>query len=261
MPKTYFVAFADSRYRSQHRIKLEAIAMNFFDEIIVGDERILEKWYRKKYRTILNGQGYGYWQWKPYLVRRVMDRMEEGDFLVYTDAGCTLNPNGIPRLNEYLRITADNPCGILGFDQHRREAEWTKADLFDYFGVLDNPDYLNHGQVAATCFCIQKKFQSQQLIDTWNYIHHNHHYLTTDEPSHLPNDPHFQEHRHDQSVFSLLSLKYNIATLPVEEIFTEGDFQTELKDHPIWATRNRMKKRTWQKEIKYQVKRLLFLNK
>ena len=79
-----------------------------------------------------------------------MDRMEEGDFLVYADAGCSLNPKGIKRLEEYLQIAADSPCGVLGFDQHWLEAEWTKADLFDYFGALNDPKYMNHGQVATT---------------------------------------------------------------------------------------------------------------
>ena len=260
MPRLFFLAFADSRYGSQKRIRREADSMNVFDDITVGDERILETWFRKKYKHLLHGRGYGYWIWKPYLVRRTMDRMDEWDFLVYADAGCTLNPKGIKRLHEYCEMAQKCPAGIVAFDQHWREAEWTKSDLFEYLGVLGNPDYMEHGQVATTCFIIQKKPLSQQFIDTWYYIHTSHHSLTTDEPSRLPNDPNFQEHRHDQSVFSLLSVKYGIATLPVEEIFTEGDWE-KLKDYPIWATRKRMKKRTWDKEIKYRIKKMLFLTK
>lgn len=236
-----FVSFANSRYASQERIKREAEEMRFFNHIYVGDEHMLETWYYKKYKDRWSERGYGYWQWKPYIIRRVMDRMEDGDYLVYADAGCTLNPRGIPRLKEYLQMVTDNPCGVLGFDQNFREAEWTKADLFDYFGVLGDPKYMDHGQVAGTCIILQKKNTSQRLIDEWHYIMHFHHDLATDSPSKLPNDPNFQEHRHDQSVFSLLSVKYKITTLPVEEIFTEGDWE-ELKDYPIWATRKRMKK-------------------
>lgn len=255
----YFVSFADSRFASQRRIKKEAHQMRFFDHITVGDERILEPWYRKKYRDRWSERGYGYWQWKPYLIRRVMDRMEEGDFLVYADAGCSLNPNGIKRLKEYLQIATDSPCGVLGFDQHWLEAEWTKADLFDYFGVLNNPQYMNHGQVATTCFFLQKRPESQHIIDTWFYIENFRHELVTDAPSHLPNVDGFQEHRHDQSVFSLLMVKYGGTELPVEEIFTEGDYEKELSDKPIWAIRKRMKKRTWQKEIKYRIKKFFHI--
>lgn len=53
-------------------------------------------------------------------------------------------------------------------------------------------------------------------------------------------------------------VKYGGVTLPVEEFFTEGDWE-ELKDYPIWATRYRMKKRTWQKEIKYRIKKILHI--
>ena len=129
-PEIYFVSFANSRYASQTRIKREAEEMHFFDHIYVGDEKMLEPWYFEKYKDRWPERSFGYWQWKPYIIRCVMDRMEEGDFLVYADAGCTLNPRGIPRLKEYLHMVEENPCGVLGFDQHFREAEWTKADLF-----------------------------------------------------------------------------------------------------------------------------------
>ena len=108
------------------------------------------------------------------------------------------------------------------------------------------------------CIIIQKKPISQQLIDEWHYIIHFHHDLATDTPSSLPNVLNFQENRHDLSIFSLLMVKYGGVTLPVEEFFTEGDWE-ELKDYPIWATRYRMKKRTWQKEIKYRIKKILHI--
>lgn len=256
----YFFSFADSRFASQKRIKREAENMHFFDHIYVGDEKILEPWYFNKYKDRWSERGFGYWQWKPYLIRRVMDRMEEGDYLVYSDAGCSLNSRGITRLKEYLQLVTDSPCGVLGFDQHFREAEWTKADLFDYFGVWGNPQYINHGQVATTCAIFRKNPTSQHLVDTWFYIENFKHDLVTDSPSKIPNDPNFKEHRHDQSVFSLLMVKYGGVELPVEEIFTEGDWE-ELKDYPIWATRKRMKKRTWNKEIKYQIKKIFHLTR
>lgn len=255
-----FVSFANSRYASQKRIKREAEEMHFFDHIYVGDEKMLEPWYFVKYKDRWPERSFGYWQWKPYIIRRVMDRMEEGDYLVYADAGCTLNPRGIPRLKEYLQMVTDSPCGVLGFDQHFREAEWTKADLFDYFGVLGDSKYMDHGQVATGCIIIHKKPASQRLIDEWHYIMHFHHDLATDSHSRLPNVPNFQENRHDQSVFSLLMVKYNGVELPVEEFFTEGDWE-ELKDYPIWATRKRMKKRTQSKEIKYRIKKILHLTR
>ncbi len=248
MPETYFVSFADRSYASQKRIAREAKKMCFFNYIFVDDERAFEPWYFKKYKDRWSERGFGYWQWKSYLIRRVMDRMDEGDYLVYADAGCTLNPCGITRLKEYLQMVTDAESGVLGFNQHFREAEWTKADLFAYFNELGNPKYLNHGQVAATCIILQKKTTSQQLIDEWFYIMHSRHDLASDATSTIPNDPDFKVNRYDQSVFSLLMVKYGGIELPVEEIFTEGDW-AELKDYPIWATRKRMKKRSFIKSL------------
>lgn len=190
-PEISFVSFANSRFASQDRIKREAEEMHFFDHIYVGDEKMLEPWYFEKYKDRWSERGFGYWQWKSYLIRRVMDRMEEGDFLVYADAGCTLNSRGIPRLKEYLHMVEENPCGVLGFDQHFREAEWTKADLFDYLGVWGNPKYMNHGLIAGGCIIIHKKPTSQRLIDEWHYISRPSHRLTfqTTQRTQLPREP------------------------------------------------------------------------
>ena len=43
----YFFSFADRRFASQKRIKREAEEMRFFDQIFVGDEKLLEPWYYK----------------------------------------------------------------------------------------------------------------------------------------------------------------------------------------------------------------------
>ncbi len=36
--------------------------------------------------------GYGYWQWKPWLVNETLEKMNEGDVLLYVDERC-----GVPR--------------------------------------------------------------------------------------------------------------------------------------------------------------------
>jgi len=251
----YFLSFADSRLACKKIIGKQATASGFFDYVFVYDESGLEEWFRKKYadRLILGSRGFGYWQWKSYLVRRIMDRMNEGDYLIYADGGCTINYSGKERFLEYLTIVDNHQSGILGFQQSLKESEWTKGDIFQYFGVLHDDAYRNHGQIAATTFILRKNWNSQQFIDEWYYVCNNHWDLCTDSPSVAPNDPNFQENRHDQSIFSILALKYGIAELSIEEIFSEEGYEN-MTQYPIWATRYKPKKHSWLWKLYHKLK-------
>jgi len=37
-----------------------------------------------------NERGIGYWIWKPYLIKKTMEQMVDGDILLYLDAGCEI---------------------------------------------------------------------------------------------------------------------------------------------------------------------------
>lgn len=91
----WFVTFSDSRYSSWKRLKKEAEEFGIFDRVVAGNERLFEPWYAKKYKDRFKDRGYGYWQWKSYLVRCVLDRMDENDVLLYCDGGCSINGGGI----------------------------------------------------------------------------------------------------------------------------------------------------------------------
>lgn len=250
-----FLTFADSRLACKDIIKNQAEKSGFFDKIYAFDEHDLDDWYLKKYadRLVLGSRGFGYWQWKSYLVRKIMDIINEGDILVYADGGCTINEKGGKRLSDYFSIVENSESGILGFDQGWRAAEWTKGDVFAYFGVSNERKYLDQSQVAGGVFVIRKCWKSQQFIDEWFYVCHNHYNLITDEPSVFPNDKDFKENRHDQSVFSVLGTKYNIETIPVTEIFSESGY-CNMQEYPIWATRYKPKKHSWLWKLYHKLK-------
>ena len=88
--KMYFLSFADKRY-STKRIREEALSANCFEEVLVENEDDFEDWYKKKYQNRFCDRGFGYWQWKSYRIRRLLEQIDENDVLVYLDAGCHLN--------------------------------------------------------------------------------------------------------------------------------------------------------------------------
>ena len=38
-----------------------------------------------------NRRGYGYWLWKPYIIKKTMEEMKDGDILLYLDCGCEID--------------------------------------------------------------------------------------------------------------------------------------------------------------------------
>lgn len=104
--KKWFCTFADSKMRkSLKRIKEQAESMDVYDHILIYDETNLSKDFCNHFKEKLRpSRGYGYWCWKPQIILQTLEKMEDGDILQYTDAGCHLNKNGRQRLLEYFEI-------------------------------------------------------------------------------------------------------------------------------------------------------------
>jgi hypothetical protein len=105
MSKKVFLTFANKKlWRSSNRIINQAKKLNYFDDLINTNEDNLNINFKIKHFKILNEntRGYGYWIWKPRIILDILTSLNENDILLYCDAGCHLNKNGIKILNEYI---------------------------------------------------------------------------------------------------------------------------------------------------------------
>lgn len=156
---------------------------------------------------IKNRRGFGYWIWKPYLIKKNIDKMEDGDILLYSDSGCELGIENKEKLLECFdlvkkeKLMATRVTGQL-------EIKWSKKDLIEKICV-DEVKYLNSFQNQATVILLMVCPETRYLINQWYGISCDYHYID-DSASISPNYDSFVEHRHDQSIFSLLTKKYNM---------------------------------------------------
>ena len=168
-----------------------------------------------------------------------MKKMKHGDLLLYLDGGCELKQTGIKRLMEYFDIVKNSKYGILSFRlDHLPEKQWTKMDTFI---ALQGLEHKNSGQLISGAFVIKKCDHTLFLIHEWYKYMCNYH-LIDDSPSIKPNDLSFREHRHDQSIFSLIRKKYGTETL-LDETWLCYNYDCEpIWDDkmPIWATRRKI---------------------
>ena len=242
--KRTFITFADSRMKQAlARICRQAAEMEFFDEIKAYTEKELEDDFRKNNVSLLRPgvRGYGYWKWKPYLIRRELQTMQEGDQLYYIDAGCHWNPAGRPRLLEYAEALELNPLGIAAFELGRgcSERVYTKMDVLVHMGVENDADLLGRGQICGGHVFVSKNARSVAFVDSWYSTTQNTH-LIDDSPSVLPNLPEFKEHRHEQSIFSIMCKLPGAAAFSGKETWPSNNSRdwSTMKEYPIWDKRD-----------------------
>ena len=203
--KKYFVTFCSGIYKhSSERIVKEAKEFNVFDYIFCFDKSIYDNDFAKLRVIKESTRGDGYWLWKPYIVLKTLELMEENDVLLYCDAGCKLFPECRERLLTYFKCLEQSHLCTLSFQHNKyKESDWTKGDLVKLF-----QEFADLNQLIATTFLVKKNNQSVCLVKEWLRLGIvNNHHLIDDSVSLTENSVTFKEHRHDQSIFSLLRRK------------------------------------------------------
>jgi hypothetical protein len=137
-----------------------------------------------------------------------METMNDGDILLYLDGGCELSET--PKTKEIMSIFFEyvKKDFIIGTIYPDIEMNWNKMDLLKYLNVVNAPFLrTNQRQGGTNMFLVCQK--TKNIINEWYNIACNYH-LIDDSPSFSRNYHGFREHRHDQSIFSLLTKKYGV---------------------------------------------------
>jgi hypothetical protein len=190
------------------RLIEQAKQLNIFTKYILYTSEDLkndtEFWKQHSEFILNNPRGYGYWLWKPYLIKKTMQNMNKGDILLYLDCGCELTCKIKNELIKCIDIVkTDYIIGTLT----KIEREWNKMDLLIKLD-MNNDMYLNTNQRQAGTNMFLVCDKTIKLVNEWYTIGSEYHYID-DSPSIIPNGK-FIEHRHDQSIFSLLTKKYSL---------------------------------------------------
>jgi hypothetical protein len=101
-----------------------------------------------------------------------------------------------------------------------RENEYTKGDVFKALSCITDEKVIHTAQLDASHSIWKKNENSLNFVKLWLELCCDKQ-LLTDEPSVEPNLGGFKDHRHDQSIWSLLCKKYNIE--PHRLISQHGD--------------------------------------
>lgn len=166
--RLHFCSFGDSRYQaSRERLKEQAEDFDLFETIRLYDEYDLSESFRQDFQEQLctGVRGFGYWVWKPRIILDTLEKIDNGDVLLYLDMGCHLNSRGKEKLLAYWEEVKQNESGFLvsQLEEERKEYFWTKGDLLDYFGMRGEKEMYSPQYQAGILF-IRKEPKTVSLI-------------------------------------------------------------------------------------------------
>ena len=211
-----------------------------FKSVNVFDEKILQRDHQdfcNAHANFINSnpRGFGYWLWKSYLIGHVMSQLPDDDLVLWMDAGCQLNFRALPRFREYGKLAQQH--GALCFDVGMPESMWTKGDTARRIAG-NSVEHMNSGQLIGTISLWRNDPFNRQLVRDWYNIGMEDGYrYITDVASVAPNSAEFREHRHDQSIVSLLIKKHGRYHALLDETYF-ANWHQDGEHMPIWATRN-----------------------
>lgn len=234
--KIHFVTYSDEKFEHNREVLCRDVSKTNIFEIHSHTRDSLPVDYLEEFSDFLKPgvRGAGYWTWKPRLILETLRLANHDDVIVWCDAGCSFNPLGIKRLHEWLDMC--NEHGSLGFQMQHLERCWTKRSLARHL-CCDNLKTMESGQLMATIFLLKKSIKSIEMVEEWYQVSRLR-WSVDDSPSTIPNYPDFKEHRHDQSIWSLIRKSKN--AFHIEDETWSHDWSSEIVARvPFWATRKR----------------------
>lgn len=238
------VTFADGSFRwrqAGRRLERQAKASGWFESIHRWtsedlQRRIPELQDNNPGLDLASTRGFGYWLWRPYILRHELRSLQRGESLLFLDAGCQLNQTLKARTRFLEYLIAVNEYGNLVMQVDAILAQWCKGDLLAQF-VTPNQGQEIHLVEPGVLF-MQKNSANAQVLDEWIWWgeRDDNHYLD-DSTSITPNAAGFVEHRHDQAILSCLTITRPVHAIRRETYFPNS-WSDEGMDFPIWAMRN-----------------------
>ena len=196
-------------YEALEHLGTSVLSTNDLITVDKFTEVSIPTWFYKKHADHFKcKRGFGYWIWKSFFINRELD-----DVFIYADSGNLVTGD----LTPIFEICKNDPKGIVLFDNSDGSPDnsvwknnmWTKGDCFDLMGLTDSK-YVYGNQVNASYIAFRKTDFSVKFFDAYAKCCENIN-IISDLPNICSgNHPEFRDHRHDQSILSLLAIKYNI---------------------------------------------------
>lgn len=195
--------YANQAYKtSQRKNSRTGLTVGGFDRVLSYGPDDIDAGFRRAHQHILEQpRGNGYWLWKPYFIARTLKELPEGEWLFYADSGSYF----IQSIAPLVALAQSHNLDLLTFEDAHLEKKYAKRDALILLDA-DRPEILARKQRLAAFSLWRSSPVSRQFTTSWLQYCTDPRVLT-DQPNTLgfANHDAFQDHRHDQAVFSILA--------------------------------------------------------
>ena len=202
----YSISFAKGQPFEKY-LKINSITAKLFgraDYVLSYTDSDIPEKYKEDHADIFKyKRGAGLWLWKPYLVNRTLDMMKDGDWLFYSDAGCFF----IHSIKRIIRYAEKKNLSIVLFGLPLLNRQFCKNECYKVLGVEDRGE----NQAVGTFFLVKKNAESMSFMKEWLLSCERADLICPERFHNEINEfPDFYSHREDQSLLSLLAIKYKV---------------------------------------------------
>jgi len=249
--KIILISFATPDLKkSIKRFYSQALESNYYDEVKVITPKNLSDINKNKIDVYLKKKkkrGYCYWYWKPLIIKETLDKVNDEDIIHYLDIGFHIKKNKHEKFYQYINFLKNNKFSLLAFQYfpiknynykniiypEREEYKYTKLDLLDYFNVAQDRTITHTPQFSAGNIFFKKSKFSKVFLQNWIDVFEKRFDLVDDTESTKKNFDNFIEHRHDQSIFSILCKKNYIKAYSAYEFDWAKKLSQRTWDHIV----------------------------
>jgi len=189
---------------------------NINESYMFKESDIDTSFYAENRNHFKDGRGFGYWIWKSYFINKFLATAPYNDVFFYVDAGNEVMGDLSPLYEQCQKdekgiILFENTDGEPTGNVWKNE-QWTKSDTFNIMG-MKSPEYLQGDQVNASYILFRKTDFSVSFFRMFGDWCKNYN-IISDAANVTENfNTVFRDHRHDQSVLSLLSIQHKITIM------------------------------------------------
>jgi hypothetical protein len=183
-----------------------------YDVIEYGPKDLSEEFKEKNKEILSQRIGAGYWIWKPYIILEQLNKSEADDIVFYIDSADIPNES----LGEYLSEHFKYFDYIL-YEGDKENRRYTKPELFKELNLGE--EYKTSIQLEAGICGFRRTEKNIKFLTEWLTLCENKKLILDDRYDLNLKDDLFIEHRRDQSILTILKIKYSMGAVPLYQRF------------------------------------------
>lgn len=205
----YLINYADRGFIESQNLNSSSGLSNGFDKVIAYNKNSIDSDFLKNNKQILDSRrGAGYWLWKPYIILKTLNEVNESDIVFYSDSAAEFIKDMTPVLSRIN--TADRGVLIFEMSGNHKENVYCRMNVAEHIVNCDK-NIVESDQHMASFVGIRNCQESKNIISQWLSLCTRPN-LITDLPSQKVEFSNFKDHRHDQAILSLLAKKLELET-------------------------------------------------